>query len=124
MKKKISLIFDYSSRGGANIAASRIEKILRKKFLVDNLYLNERDNFGKFKILAAKIISKFFIKERYYLNSLNIFSRFNIEKSKSDLISIHWIGNELVSLNDLIKTKKKFYGLYMIYGLSLRLNIF
>ena len=54
MKKKISLIFDYSSRGGANIAASRIEKILRKKFLVDNLYLNERDNFGKFKILAAK----------------------------------------------------------------------
>ncbi len=107
MKKKISLIFDYSSRGGANIAASRIEKILRKKFLVDNLYLNERDNFGKFKILAAKIISKFFIKERYYLNSLNIFSRLNIEKSNSDLINIHWIGNELVSLNDLIKTKKK-----------------
>ena len=57
--------------------------------------------------MVAKIISKFFIKERYYLNSLNIFSRFNIEKSKSDLINIHWIGNELVSLNDLIKTKKK-----------------
>ena len=101
-----------------------LKKILRKKFLVDNLYLNERDNFGKFKILAAKIISKFFIKERYYLNSLNIFSRLNIEKSNSDLINIHWIGNELVSLNDLIKTKKKFYGLCMIYGLSLRLNIF
>ena len=74
--------------------------------------------------MAAKIISKFFIKERYYLNSLNIFSRLNIEKSNSDLINIHWIGNELVSLNDLIKTKKKFYGLCMIYGLSLRLNIF
>ena len=63
---------------------------------------------GNLKYWLQKIISKFFIKERYYLNSLNIFSRLNIEKSNSDLINIHWIGNELVSLNDLIKKKKNF----------------
>ena len=107
MKKKISLIVDYSSIGGANIATSRIEKTLKKEFSIDNLYSNKIDKFGKLKIFTAKIISKFFIKERYHLNSLNIFSRLNIENSNSDLINIHWIGNETVSLNDLIKTKKK-----------------
>ena len=107
MKKKISFIIDRLSSGGAIIAASRIEKILRKNFEVDCLYSKKRDFFGKLKILISKFISKLFIKERIYLNSLNLFSRLNIEKSKSDLINIHWIGNEIVSLNDLINTKKK-----------------
>ncbi len=107
VKKKISFIIDRLSSGGAIIAASRIEKILRKNFEVDCLYSKKRDFFGKLKILISKFISKLFIKERIYLNSLNLFSRLNIEKSKSDLINIHWIGNEIVSLNDLINTKKK-----------------
>ena len=69
--------------------------------------LQKKRFFGKLKILISKFISKLFIKERIYLNSLNLFSRLNIEKSKSDLINIHWIGNEIISLNDLINTKKK-----------------
>ena len=107
MKKKISFIVDRSSSGGAMIAASRIKKILRKNFEVDCLYSKERNYYEKLKILISKFISKLFIKDRFYLNSLNIFSRLNIEKSKSDLINIHWIGNEIISLNDLINTKKK-----------------
>ena len=107
MKKKISFIVDRSSSGGAMIAASRIKKILRKNFEVDCLYSKERNYYEKLKILISKIISKLFIKDRFYLNSLNIFSRLNIEKSKSDLINIHWIGNEIISLNDLINTEKK-----------------
>ena len=52
-------------------------KNLKKKF-IDNLYLNERDNFGKFKYWLQKYF-KFFIKERYYL-FIKYFSRLNIEK--------------------------------------------
>ena len=106
MKKKITFVTDLSkTKGGANIAALRISKILKNKF---NVILFPPDNKNIFSILKnkfSKILVKIFIGKSNYLNSLNIFSRTKILESKNNILHIHWIGNEAISLDYLIKTK-------------------
>ncbi len=106
MKKSVSLIIDKSTKGGAIIAAARIAKILKKNFKIEYKLSKKKNYFHKIKVLFSKVICRIFIRNENFLNSLNLFSRVDIEKIKGNLINIHWIGNEIVSLNDLINTKK------------------
>ena len=106
-KKEITLITDKSkSRGGANIAAIRISEVLKKKFIINLLSPEGRGIINFLKIKLARIIVKFFIGKTNYLNSLNIFSRIKKFKSEKNILHIHWIGNEAISLNYLIKTRR------------------
>ena len=114
----------YSDRlGGANIAMIRLHNSLRNigvntKVLVGEKFTNDKDIIGpKFqyekKINDIKI--KFARQKKYlykydgkYSHSLNIFkSRIvsKIDEIKPDIINLHWINNELMSIKDLSNIK-------------------
>ena len=107
MRKKITLITDLSkSKGGANIAALRISEMLKKKFEVSLLSPNNKNIFNILKSKFARLLVKIFIGKTNYLNSLNLFSRLKITDIEKNILHIHWIGNEVISLDRLIKTKR------------------
>jgi len=106
-KKEITLITDTSkSRGGANIAAIRISKVLKNKFKINLLSPESDDIINFLKIKLARIMVKLFIGKTKYLNSLNLFSRVKKLKDEKNILHVHWIGNEAISLDYLIKTKR------------------
>ena len=105
-KFTLSLITSSKEQGGANIAAQRIKLNLKKKFNVQSIYCDEKNFFKSIKYFFARFLVKIFIKEENYLNSLNLFSRVNINKLKGDLLILNWIGEETISIDDLIKIQK------------------
>ena len=105
-RSKISLITLSKSQGGANIAALRISNILKKNFDVEILHPQRKSLYGLIKYYFARLLVKIFIGKSQYLNSLNLFSRIEPSKINGDILSLNWIGEEVLSLNDLIKIKK------------------
>ena len=104
-QKKIDIIADRSkNEGGANIAAIRIANILAKRFLV-NIIQPKKDLSHYIKNILSKIIIKIFIGRTAFLNSLNIFDNIDTNKIDNEILNIHWIGKETISLNTLIKKK-------------------
>ncbi len=94
-----------TTKGGADLAGKRIAKVLKENFNI--LYKKIRSNFsGKIKYFCSRLLNRIFLGKTKYLNSLNIFSRINLDEQNADLIHINWIGQESISLNDLINTKK------------------
>ena len=59
-----------------------------------------------FKIIIKKIFNKFFFHKKQTI-TLGIFKSFEIEKIikkiKPDIINLHWVGNEFLSLNEIKK---------------------
>ena len=122
--------------GGANIAALRLHEALESKINSKLIVFNKRKNkknilqfkdstfFNiKLKNYIAKIILLFFSKTNNH--SLNIFNSklLNvINDSDADIIHLHWINNELLSIQDISKIKKKIVWTDMICGLFLVLN--
>ncbi len=103
--KKITIIADKSKiEGGANIAAMRIANILKKKFSIN--VIHPKKNITHFlKNFISKIIIKVFIGRTAFLNSLNIFDNIDTSNLKNEILNIHWIGKETISLDTLIKKK-------------------
>ena len=107
MKKKITLFTDLSkSKGGAIIAALRIYRLLKKKYDVKLLSPKNKNISGKFKILLSKVIIRILIGKTNFLNSLNIFSTKTISNFDQNILHVHWIGNEALSLNQMINYTK------------------
>jgi glycosyltransferase involved in cell wall biosynthesis len=123
MNKKI-LHLNFSDDGGAAIAVLRIHNVLKKnnynsKILVAEKITNSSDifcnqnSFNKFFWNLKKKISrnlKFIFKSKNknthtlsFFNS-NILSQ--IDKYDPDIINIHWIGNEFISLKQISKIQK------------------
>ena len=123
MNKKI-LHLNFSDDGGAAIAVLRIHNVLKKnnynsKILVAEKINNSSDifcnqnSFNKFFWNLKKKISrnlKFIFKSKNknthtlsFFNS-NILSQ--IDKYDPDIINIHWIGNEFISLKQISKIQK------------------
>ena len=123
MNKKI-LHLNFSDDGGAAIAVLRIHNVLKKnnynsKILVAEKINNSPDifcnqnSFNKFFWNLKKKISrnlKFIFKSKNknthtlsFFNS-NILSQ--IDKYDPDIINIHWIGNEFISLKQISKIQK------------------
>ena len=122
MNKKI-LHLNFSDDGGAAIAVMRIHNALKQnnfesKVLVaeklnkfDDVFCNQ-NNFDKFIWKQKKKISrnlKFLFKTKNknthtisFFNS-NIFDQ--IDHFNPDIINIHWIGNEFISLKQISKIK-------------------
>ena len=123
MNKKI-LHLNFSDDGGAAIAVLRIHNALKKnnynsKILVAEKITNSSDiycnqnSFNKFFWNLKKKISrnlKFIFRSKNknthtlsFFNS-NILSQ--IDKYDPDIINIHWIGNEFISLKQISKIQK------------------
>ena len=102
--------------GGANIAAYRIHKSLENKIIskilvLDKKLKNEKNVIKikntnklifKLKNYTARIINLLFISK--YNNSFNIFDSNLVDainKSNFDIIHLHWINNEIISIKDI-----------------------
>ena len=105
-KKKITIISEAKKGGGANIAALRIKRNLKRSFKIEGIYIDKNNFFNKIKYYLARILVTIFIKDNLLLNSLNLFSRFNSTKIIGDVILVNWIGKETISLDKLIKINK------------------
>ena len=111
--------------GGASIAAYRIHEALRKSKIKSLMYVEYRKSKNNnVKVLKNKIAKKFFIKlkrflSRFLIKLLNAnceqkysLALFNshwvnfINDSNVDLIHLHWIQNEMLSIKDITKIKK------------------
>ncbi len=103
--KKIIILADKSkTEGGANIPAIRTANVLKKKFSIN--IIHPKKNFTFFlKNIISKIIIKIFIGKTAFLNSLNIFDNIDTSKLNNEILNLHWIGKETISLDTLIKKK-------------------
>ena len=108
----------FSLDGGAGIGLKRLHKALIKKKINSHLFIYEdytKKNyllFWKFLILFKKIIKKFFLlsnsKETISLNLFdNLKLNYYIKRNKIDIVHLHWVGNEMLSIKDISKLKVK-----------------
>ena len=79
---------------------------LQKKFKIQSLYSKNVNFLQNIKYYLARIITNSFIKKELLLNSLNLFSKINLNHAKGKLIFLNWIGEETVSVKDLIFNKR------------------
>lgn len=110
------------SYGGANIAAYRTHKSLEKKIeskmmvydkkikAEKNIYKINHENklIYKLKNYTGVILS--FLFKSKYKNSFNLFNSKilqYINNSSSDIVHLHWVNNEILSIIDISKIKKK-----------------
>lgn len=123
------------SYGGANIAAYRIYKSQQKKGLVsDFLVINKKK---KDKKIREYIYKSFFFNKKlrnYIVKFIDFLSQYKknsynilpsgihefINQSKYDLVNFHWINNEMLSVKEISKVRKKifwtFHDLWPILG--------
>ncbi len=115
----------FSDKGGAGIGAARLHKALirkniKSKIFYYNQYL-EKDNYLKIinfnliswkaklllKKLIIKLTTKRLTKESVSFNLLNNLdiTRLKIYKD-ADVIHLHWIGNEMMSIKEISLIKK------------------
>ena len=123
-KKKITRLSEAKKGGGANIAALRIKRNLKRSFKIEGIYIDKNNFFNKIKYYLARILVTIFIKDNLLLNSLNLFSRFNSTKIIGDVILVNWIGKETISLDKLIKINKPIIWICHDLWLELLPNIF
>lgn len=107
--------------GGAAVAAYRIHKAqlsigIDSEFWVEKAISGDFTvknkgsavlNFGK--LVFPKVIFKLFRTENKILHSLALFPSFLIKKineSNADFVNLHWIQNEMLSIEDIKKIKK------------------
>ena len=108
----------FSKLGGAGIATHRLNDSLNKKKIKSQIFFF--DKFNKtivnkklwiFHVFLKKILVKFFssLKKKNSI-SLNLFENFDISKlikqTKPDLVHLHWIGNEMMSMKQISKINK------------------
>lgn len=110
---------------GSSIAVERINKMLKNENIDSNIlvfksYMQSKkkyqylDKFDEdlrvfFKKMLKKILNKFFcIKYTYTINFGLVPSFFlkKINKYNCDIVNLHWIGNEILSINQIAKIKK------------------
>jgi glycosyltransferase involved in cell wall biosynthesis len=114
-----------STKGGAGIGVARLQEALLEEKLNSFVlnyesYVENYSGWGALKqlirfnwwikILFKKILIKFFIKlPNKEALSFNIFNNFNlqklIKKKKFDLVHLHWIGNEMISIKEISSIK-------------------
>jgi glycosyltransferase involved in cell wall biosynthesis len=104
--KKILIISESLNEGGAAIAAQRVGKVLKKNFIISYLFSDKNTLICKCKNFISRLLLKLFDDRNKTRHSLNIFSSLKFNYNKFDLINMHWIGNETISLREIYKIKK------------------
>jgi glycosyltransferase involved in cell wall biosynthesis len=115
---KILHINGTSYGGTANFVFDLHNQLLKNKNIISFVYVPKKRNFKNIiypksiffkihsltKILVSKIFNKFFIKsdKTITLSLLNSYEILKIIKQiKPDIINLHWIGNEFMSLREI-----------------------
>lgn len=117
--KIANIIYDLD-QGGASIALKRINKTinLNKKIYSNIITYKKKDILSKIIDFIKFIIDKIFTKTLILFFKYNIKNTINfnlidshllkkINNSNSNIINIHWIGNNSLSLNDIGRINKK-----------------
>jgi glycosyltransferase involved in cell wall biosynthesis len=121
---KITNVNYSNENSGASIAVKRINKVLNKNYfkseilvykknhetLIDRYLINFNQKIRFILINIFKKILKHFFKINFeYSTNFNLIpTKFykKINKLDSDLINLHWIGNEMMSINQISKINK------------------
>ena len=124
---KITNINYSDETSGSSIAVNRISKMLNNEKIISeilvykslsspkmSLFKNiivKTDEYMRFffKNILKKILEKIFkIKYRYTINFCLFPSTFlkKINNLETDIVNLHWIGNEMLSIEQISKIKK------------------
>ena len=121
------LHLNYSNyKGGASRAVYRIHESLLKNKVQSYLLVNIYDKFFYnqkvigpknffftiiffFKYFFGALLSKILFSGQIFKHSLNIFPSYFVKKinnSNFDIIHLHWINGEMLSIKDILSIKK------------------
>ena len=128
-------------KGGAARATYRIHRSLidykiNSRLLVDQKFSDDwtvicnsnklKKTIGFIKHNIVKIINKTLKTDNYSTRSLSIFSSKIIDyinASDADIVHLHWIQGEMISIEQIPKIKNQLYGLCMTCGRFVEQNI-
>ena len=125
--------------GGASIAVNNIHKYLIKNEIDSKILVYAKDtddqnvigpqnqlekNFYKFRTKFIKYITRKIFsnptKSSYSINLINTNILNKINNSQADIVHLHWIGNEMISITQLKKINKPlvwtFWDMWPING--------
>ena len=122
---KILHVNYHQNQGGASVSVDRIFNSLKKNKIKSKLLVNEKtkenkfvidqfDNFiekffHKIKKLLAIYIKKLLGANNCYKDSISVFKsnlHKKINKIDADIINLHWICNEMISIEEIKKINK------------------
>ena len=122
---KILHINYHQNQGGASVATNRLVEALNKNNIDSKLLVSEKKDqnkyvlsqfqniyeiyFHKIKKLLAIYIKKLLSANNIYKDSISLFPsnlHQRINQSKFDIINLHWICNEMISLKEINKINK------------------
>ncbi len=121
---KVNIVSKYDVRGGAAIAAMRLAKALicnhiEVSFITDISTSSESfivcpaPKFNKiYSILkrkVSKMIMSLYSSNNKNLHSLNLFNSYYaafLNNDNANIVHLHWINHEMISINDIAKIKK------------------
>lgn len=111
----------FSKLGGAGIGVKRLQESLMQRKIKNEMFFFDEFLNSKFKIsnkiiwylhiFLKKVLIKFFssLKKKNSI-SLNIFNNFNLSKliknKCPDIVHLHWIGNEMISIKQISQINK------------------
>ncbi len=111
----------FSKSGGAGIGVKRLQESLKQRKIKNETFFFDEFLNSKFQIsnkiiwylhiFLKKILIRFFssLKKKNSI-SLNIFSNFNLSKliknKNPDIVHLHWIGNEMISMKQISQINK------------------
>lgn len=110
MKKVIYISYSFE-KGGAAKAANNIYDCLKKKIIIKKYSFKNiiNDNFFSFiKILLSNLFFKAILRSKNKF-SFNLFNINNLNQicKKYEIVHLNWIGNEFLSIKEIIKINKK-----------------
>jgi glycosyltransferase involved in cell wall biosynthesis len=122
---KILHINYHQNQGGASVASNRLLEALNKNNIESKLLVNEKQNenenvlpqfkniyeiyIHKIKKILSIYIKKILGADNIYKDSISIFSSNLYKKinlSEFDIINLHWICNEMISIKEIKKINK------------------
>lgn len=111
--------------GGAYIATYRIHQALRKNNVDSFMWVEEKKSddstvegpkneifknvIARCKFFLSRLLLKLSGQDSRTFNSLSIFSSYWVKKineSDADIINLHWVNREMLSISDISKIKK------------------
>lgn len=116
MKKiRVLHINNTGNKSGVSLSLEELVRILKKKNISSKIYISKYTGNIFYKFIT-KLIKKFIFNPFQSSISLNIFpSNFieNINNSNIDVVNFHWIGNDILSIEEMGKiTKPVVWSLY------------
>ena len=122
---KILHINYHQNQGGASVSVNRLtqaliknktyskllvnKKVKKKNFIIEQFNKSSDQFIHKIKKLMAIYLKKILGAENCYKDSISVFPSklyLKINKIEADIVNLHWICNEMISIEEIQKIKK------------------